>query len=96
MEHSSKIKKRAKDMMLVFGLNETTDQFAMPNSVHWYCHVLRKDGHVLRSIDCHVLKKVLDFEVESQRTKDRPKKTWKKRDEEISVKVGLRMEDVLC
>ena len=46
------------DLMFMLGLNETIDQFAMPNSVRWYGHVLkRNDGHILRS---------LDFEVEGQ------------------------------
>ena len=47
--------KRAKDLMLVLGLNETIDQFAMVNSVHWYGHKLwgrmviscGEDGHML-------------------------------------------------
>ena len=47
-----------------------------------------KDGHVLRW--------TLDHEVEVQRKKYRPNRTWKKQDEEESVKVGLRMEDALC
>ena len=35
--------------MFMFGLNESIDQLAMANSVHWYSHVLmREDGHVLR------------------------------------------------
>ena len=34
--------------MLILGLNETIDQLAIVNSVHWYGHVLRReDGHVL-------------------------------------------------
>ena len=33
-------RKRAKDMMLVLGLNETKDQLAMANSIHWHGHVL--------------------------------------------------------
>ena len=41
--------KKAKDLMLVFGLNETIDWLAMVNSVHWHGHVLRiDDGHFLR------------------------------------------------
>ena len=73
--------------MLMIGANETTDRVAMANSVHWYGHVLqREDGHVLRM--------VLDFEVEGQRKKVMPKRTWKKKGEEESVKVGLRMEEV--
>ena len=38
----------------------------------------------------------LDFEVEGQRKKGRPKRTWKIQVEEESVKIGLRMEDALC
>ena len=45
---------------------------------------MRKNGHVLRS---------LDFETEGQRKKRRPKKMWKKKVEEKSMKVGLSMED---
>ena len=44
----------------MFGLNETTDQLAMANSVHWY-------GHVLRREDGHVLRRALEFEVEGRR-----------------------------
>ena len=71
------------------GLNETMDQLAMANSVHWY-------GHVLRREDGHVLRRALDFEVEGQRKKGRVKRTWKKQVEEESAKVGLRREDELC
>ena len=34
MEYSSKIE-RAKDLMLMLGLNETIDQLAFGNSVNW-------------------------------------------------------------
>ena len=62
---------------------------AMSNSVCWYGHVLtREDGYVMR--------RALDFEVESQRKKGRPMRTLKKQVEEESVKVGLRREDALC
>ena len=81
--------KRSTDLMFMLGLNETIDQLAMPNCVHWYVHVLRND-------DGHVLRMALDFEVEGQWKKGRPKRTWKRQVEEESVKVGLRMEDVLC
>ena len=68
--------------MLLLGLNETIDQLAMAKSVCWYGHVLRReDGHVLRS---------LDFEIEGQRKKGKPKRTWKIKVEEEIVKVGLR------
>ena len=39
--------KKAKDLMLMLGLNKTVDLFAMVNSVHWYGHVLRReDGDI--------------------------------------------------
>ena len=57
--------------MLMLGLNEIIDQLAMANSVRWY-------GHVLRREDGHVLRRALDFEVECQWMKGRPKRKWKK------------------
>ena len=74
--------------MFKLGLNETIDHLAMKNNVLCY-------GHVLRRENGHVFRRPLDFEVEGQRKKGRPKRTWKKQVEEESVKVGLRMEDVL-
>ena len=88
MEHSSQIKK-SKDFMLILGLNEKIDQLAMANSDDWYAHVLRRG-------DGHVLGRALNFEVEGQRKKRRPKWTWKKQVEEESVKVGLTRTDALC
>ena len=82
-------RKKSMDLMLMQGLKETIDQLAMANSVCWY-------GHVLRREDCHVLRRALDFEVEGQRKKGRPKRTWKKQVEEKSMKIGLRREDALC
>ena len=71
------------------GLSEAIDQLPMANSAHWYGYVLRReDGHVLRS--------ALDFEVEGQMKKGKPKRTWQKQAEEKGVKVGLRREDALC
>ena len=46
--------------------------------------------------DSHVLRRAIDCEVEGQRKKGRPKRTWKRQLEEESVKVGLRREDALC
>ena len=37
-----KDRKRCDDLMFMLGLNETIDQLAMANSVHWYGHVFRK------------------------------------------------------
>ena len=48
----------------------------------------REDGHVLR--------RAFNFQVEGQRKKEWPKRTWEKQVEEEGVKVGLRMEDALC
>ena len=66
----------------MLGLNETIDQLAMENSVRW--HGVEERGWSL------------DFEVESQRKKERPKRTWQKQVEEEFVKIGLRKEDELC
>ena len=49
-----KDRKRSMDLMLMLDLNETMDQLAISNSVHWY-------GHVLRRADGHVLGRALDF-----------------------------------
>ena len=89
--------KRSEDFMFMLGLSKTMDQLTMENGLHWYGHVLGKeDGHVFKREDDHVLRKALDFEVEVQGKKGRPKRTWKKQVEEESVKVGLRREDTLC
>ena len=73
------------DLMFTLGLKETIDQLAMANNVCWHGHVLwREDDHALY------------FEVEGQRMKGRPKRTWKKQVDEESMNVGLRMRDALC
>ena len=54
----------------------------MVNSVHWY-------GHVQRREDGIVLRMALDFEVESQWKKVRPKRTWKNQVEQKRVIVSL-------
>ena len=65
-------------------MNETIDQLAMTNTVHWYGYA-------------HALRMALDIEIEVQRKKWRLKRrTWKNQVEEESVKVGLRREDALC
>ena len=74
---------------VMLGLKETMDRLAMTDSVRWY-------GHVLRREDGHVLRRALDFEVEGQRKKGRPKMTWKRQVEEENMKVGLRRKDALC
>ena len=60
---------------VMLNLNETIDLLAMADSVCWY-------GHVLRTGDDHVLRRALDFEVESQMKTGRLKRTWKKQVEE--------------
>ena len=52
--------------------------------------------YVLRKEDGHVLRRALHFEIEGQRKKGRPKRTWKKQVEEESVMVGLSKKDTLC
>ena len=74
-------RKRSTDLMFMLGLNEIIDQLAMADSVCWYGHLLRR---------------ALDLEVEGQRKKGSPKRTWERQVEEESVKVGLRREDALC
>ena len=83
-----KDRKRYTDLMFMLGLWETIDQSAMANSVRWY-------GDVLRREDGDVLRRALDFEVEGQRKKARPKRTWKKNVDGESDKIGLRREDAL-
>ena len=73
----------------MLGLKESIIHLAIANSVRWY-------GHVLRREDSHILRRALDFEVEGQRKKGRPKMTWKKQVEVESMKVGLRRNDALC
>ena len=57
MINDRSIKKRSKDLMLIFGLNKTIDQLAVANSVCGY-------GHVLRREDGFVLRKAADNEIE--------------------------------
>ena len=73
-------RKRSTDLMLMLGLNTAIDQLAMANSVRLYAHVLRKE-------DGHVLGRALDFEVEVQKKKGRPKITCKKQAKEESVRL---------
>ena len=51
---------------------------------------------MLRREDGLFFRRALDFEVEHQRKKRRPKRTWKWQVEEESVNISLRMEDALC
>ena len=67
-------RKRSKKLMFMMGLMETMYQLAMVNSVRWYGRLLRReDGHILRRAFNR------DFEVEGQRKKGRPMRTWKSR-----------------
>ena len=72
-----KDRKRSNDLMLMSGLNEAIDQLIMTNSVCWHSHALRR-------VDGHVLTMAVDIEVEGQRKKWRPKRTWKKQVEKES------------
>ena len=64
----------------MLSLNEPIVHFARAISVHWY-------GYVLRREDGHVLWRGLDFKVEVQWKKGKPKRSWRKLVEEESVKV---------
>ena len=77
------------DLMFMLHLNEAMDHLVMANSAHWY-------GHVLRREDGHAFRRALNVEVEGQRKKGRPKRTWKKQVEEESMKIGLSREGALC
>ena len=62
-------------------LNEAIDQLAMANRVQWYDRVLRRENG-------QVLRRALDIEVEGQRKKGRPKRTWKRQVEEESERLA--------
>ena len=81
-------RKTTKEQMDMLGLKETVDQLATANGVRWYGHVLRRD-------DDSVLRVALDLEVNGNRKRGRPKKTWKKQVKEKTEKIGLKKEDAL-
>ena len=76
-----KNRKRSTDFMFMLGLNKTIDQLTMINSVCWHGHILRR---------------ALNFEVEGQRKKGRPKRTWKRQVEEESVEESGWIEKERC
>ena len=53
-------------------------------------------GYLLRRDDSHVLRRALDFEVNGQMNKGRPKRKCKKQVAEESVRIGSRRKDALC
>ena len=67
-----KDRKRCIYLMFMLAFVVTMDLLAMASGVHWYSHVLR------REVD-HILRRAFDFDVEGQRKKGRPKRTWKSR-----------------
>ena len=66
-----KDRKMSTDLMFMLGLHETIGLLTMTYSFCWYGHVLRREGG-------HILRRALDFEVQGQIMKGRPKRTWKK------------------
>ena len=75
--------------MFMPGLKETMDQVYMARSIQWHGHVLKREhGHGTR--------RAFNFEVEGQRKKGRPKRTWKKQVEEESMNAGLRRKYAHC
>ena len=84
--HIAQPLKQPKNLILMFGLNITTDHLAMANSAHWHSHVFRmEDGYVLR--------KPSELMVEGKRKKRRQKGTWKKQVEGEGIKVEHNSTD---
>ena len=81
-------RKTTEEQMDMLGLKKTIDRFATANGVRRYGHVLRRD-------DDSVLRVALDLEVNGNRKRGRPKKTWKKQVEEETEKTGVKEEDAL-
>ena len=79
-------KKLTKDLMQMLDLNETIDQLAKANSVHWYEHVLRKDKN-------NFLRRALNSKLKWTMKRGKPKKTLQKAVVEQSRKVGLNKSD---
>ena len=78
--------KNTEDLMKMLGLKETLDKMAQANGVRWYGHVVRRD-------EDGILKKAVMLQVNGQRKRGRPKKTWKRQVEERLKKIGLRVEE---
>ena len=81
-------KKRTENLMEMLGLKETAVQMAKANGVRLYRHVLRR-------VDGHVLRKVLEFEVRGKRKRGLPKKMWKTQVEKESKSIGLKKKDTM-
>ena len=79
-------RRSTEDLREMLGLEEPLELRARANGVRWYGHVLRKD-------DDHVLRKALEFELDGRRKRGRPKKTWQRQVDEVSVLVGLSKDD---
>ena len=50
----------------------------------------------MRRVNVHALRRALKFEIEGQRIKWKPKRTWNRQVEEESLKVDISKEDELC
>ena len=79
-------KKSTKALMQMLDLNETIEQLAKANSLHWYGHVLILDKN-------NFLRRALDLKVKGTMKRGRPRKTWLKTVVEQSGKVGLNVSD---
>ena len=88
MEYTSKTEKiYGFDVHAGFEGNHRSVGYGKQCLLVWPCVEEREWSHLGRA---------LFFYVESQRTKGRPKRTWKRQVEEESAKVGLRRKDALC
>ena len=79
-------RKNTGDMMDMLGLNQTIDKMAKASGVRWLGRVLRKENG-------DVVKNALEFKVERQRTRGRPKRTWRKQVEKERLKADLNLRN---
>jgi len=62
------------------------DKMAIASGVRWFGHVLRRD-------ESDVLREALQFKVDGQRGRGRPRNTWNKQVKKEMQKAGLKRED---
>ena len=78
-------RKNTNELMDMQELDETMDKMDKADGVRWY-------GHALRREDSDVLRKALEFKLDRQKKRERPKMTWRTQMEKEIGKVGLKQE----
>ena len=81
-------RKMTKQQMEMLELRKILDGWATTNEVKCYGHWVRRDDNSLLRI-------ALDLKTSGKKTREGPKKTWKKQVKEETEKIGLRKEDAL-